>query len=145
MAGKVTGERLGEILVRKGLIRAEQLDQAVQCQVIFGGRLGTNLLELGHVQEDELNEVLAQKCQVPAVSHVRADISSRSISMFLRPRRLMSMYTSHVAGSAWRRLRAADSMLSMTSCWMGVNPTSELVSNRIATRKPFRSGRRNPS
>ena len=67
MPGKEQGERLGGILVRKGLLSAEQLEQAIQCQVIFGGRLGTNLLELGHVREDELNEVLAQKCQVPAV------------------------------------------------------------------------------
>lgn len=67
MAGKVSGERLGELLIRKGLLTREQMEQAVQCQVIFGGRLGTNLLELGHVGEAELNEALAQKCGVPAV------------------------------------------------------------------------------
>ena len=67
MPGKVQGERLGDLLIRKGLLTAEQLDQAIQCQVIFGGRLGTNLLELGHVGEEALNEALAQKCQAPAV------------------------------------------------------------------------------
>jgi len=67
MPGKEQGERLGEILIRKGTITAKQLDQAVQCQVIFGARLGTNLLELGHLTEEELNDVLGQKCQVPAV------------------------------------------------------------------------------
>ncbi len=54
-------ERLGDLLVNKGVITPEQLDQAVQCQVLFGGRLGTNLLELGFVKEDVLRELLEEK------------------------------------------------------------------------------------
>ncbi len=82
MAGKATGEQLGEILIRKGLISAEQLDQAVQCQVIFGGRLGTNLLELGHLGEEELSKALGQKCRVPAVPRQELEeIPSRVIAL----------------------------------------------------------------
>jgi hypothetical protein len=82
MPGKVQGERLGDLLIRKGLISAEQLDQAVQCQVIFGGRLGTNLLELGHLGEEELSEALGQKCRVPAVPREELEeIPSRVIAL----------------------------------------------------------------
>jgi len=85
MAGKAAGERLGDILIRKGLITPDQLDQAVQCQVIFGGRLGTNLLELGHLREAELNEILAQKCRVSAVRKEELeDVPPRVIQLVSR-------------------------------------------------------------
>lgn len=43
------------------LITSRQLDKVVQCQVLFGGRLGTNLLELGFISEDELRRLLENK------------------------------------------------------------------------------------
>jgi len=67
-------ERLGDLLVKKGLISSSQLDKAVQCQVLFGGRLGTNLLELGFVTEDGLRSVLEDKYGLPSVK--RDDLKS---------------------------------------------------------------------
>jgi len=61
-------DRLGDILIKKKMIFPEQLDQAVQCQVLFGGRLGTNLLELGFISEDQLRKILEEKYEIPAVS-----------------------------------------------------------------------------
>jgi hypothetical protein len=61
-------DRLGDILIKKKMIAPEQLDQAVQCQVLFGGRLGTNLLELGFISEDQLRKILEEKYEIPAVS-----------------------------------------------------------------------------
>lgn len=52
--------RLGEILVAKGKLSNDQLQKALQAQMIWGGHLGTNLIELGYVTEDELGEVLAE-------------------------------------------------------------------------------------
>ena len=57
-------ERLGDLLVRRRMIKLEQLDKAVQCQVLFGGRLGTNLLELGFITEDQLRRILEEKYQL---------------------------------------------------------------------------------
>ena len=37
----------GAYLLRTGAISSAQLNEATQAQVIFGGRLGTNLAELG--------------------------------------------------------------------------------------------------
>ncbi len=57
---------LGEMLIEAGKITAGQLDEALKCQVIFGGRLGTNLIELGYLDEDDLAEFLSKKTRVPA-------------------------------------------------------------------------------
>lgn len=46
--------RLGDFLLRQGLITPQQLKQALECQQIFGGKLGTHLLEQGFLKEDDL-------------------------------------------------------------------------------------------
>lgn len=56
--------RLGELLVAKGMLTDEQLKKALQAQMIWGGHLGTNLIELGYITEDELGEILAEAHQV---------------------------------------------------------------------------------
>lgn len=52
--------RLGELLVAKRKLTNDQLQKALQAQMIWGGHLGTNLIELGYITEDELGEVLAE-------------------------------------------------------------------------------------
>ncbi len=59
--------RLGEILVQEGSCSPELVRQALQNQAIFGGRLGTNLLELGAVAEDVLAFALGRKTGAPAL------------------------------------------------------------------------------
>jgi len=61
-------ERLGELLIKKGKISQNQLDQAVQCQILFAGKLGTVLLELGYIGEKELAEALAERYNAEAVA-----------------------------------------------------------------------------
>jgi len=39
--------KLGESLVKEDLITPQQLTMALERQVIFGGGIGTNLIELG--------------------------------------------------------------------------------------------------
>ncbi len=52
--------RIGDALVQRGLISAEQLGTALQVQHALGGPLGASLLELGLITERELGETLAQ-------------------------------------------------------------------------------------
>jgi len=59
-------ENIGDMLVTAGNITPAQLDEALKCQVIFGGRIGTNLIELGYLTEDELSRALSRKLGVPA-------------------------------------------------------------------------------
>ena len=61
-------ERLGEILLKKGKLTQAQLDQAVQCQILFAGKLGTVLLELGYIGEKDLAEALKERYQVDVIT-----------------------------------------------------------------------------
>jgi hypothetical protein len=65
---KEQDDRLGNYLIRQEIITPAQLDQAVQCQVLFGGRLGSNLLELGFISEETLRGLLEEKYKVASVS-----------------------------------------------------------------------------
>jgi hypothetical protein len=53
--------QIGELLVRAGAVSPSDLDDAVGWQVLYGGRLGTNLLELGLVEERALAECLGRQ------------------------------------------------------------------------------------
>lgn len=57
---------LGELLIQEGLATPAQIDSALKAQVIFGGRLGTNLVELGVIDLDALTRVLSKHFGVPA-------------------------------------------------------------------------------
>lgn len=60
--------RLGDLLLKQGLVTTAQLDEALKYQVIFGGKLGTNLIEMGILEEDDLARALSQQFLVPTVS-----------------------------------------------------------------------------
>jgi len=53
--------RLGELLLGEGLVTTEGLEEALESQVIHGGRLGTNLVELGLLQEKDLARLLGKQ------------------------------------------------------------------------------------
>jgi hypothetical protein len=55
---------LGRMLVEDGLISSQQLQEAIYNQVIFGGKLGTNLLEFGYIDEETLARYLARQHKV---------------------------------------------------------------------------------
>ncbi|MGE0402968.1 MAG: hypothetical protein AB7T06_40050 [Kofleriaceae bacterium] len=68
--------RLGEHLVQAGLIKREQLAEALRAQVVWGARIGTNLVELGHLEIDDLSRTLGRQLKMPSAlaSHFeRAD------------------------------------------------------------------------
>lgn len=46
--------KFGTLLVEEGLITVAQLEEALQVQSSYGGKLGTNLIELGFANADEL-------------------------------------------------------------------------------------------
>ena len=58
----------GKFLVKQKVITVEQLTEALNYQVIYGGRLGTNLVESGFIKEEELVKELAKYHHVSAVS-----------------------------------------------------------------------------
>jgi hypothetical protein len=58
--------RIGELLVHAGLVTQAQVDEALRSQVVWGGRLGTNLIELESVDLDDLALWLGRQHQMPA-------------------------------------------------------------------------------
>src|SRR5438552_12545778 len=62
----IMSSRLGEILVKEHLITADQLKQAMAHQRQNGGRLGTALMQLGFISDDEITEVLSRQHGLPS-------------------------------------------------------------------------------
>src|SRR5947209_19471759 len=79
---KPTGQRLllGEMLVHRGLISAEQLTQALTKQRQSGEYLGAVLVHLGIVNEMQLVEALAEQLDIPSVHLAEQTIDPAVIS-----------------------------------------------------------------
>jgi type IV pilus assembly protein PilB len=70
-------ERLGDLLVREGLITREQLDKALQEQRQNGTRVGYNLVKLGFIKETELTKMLARQYRMPAVDLSKFEVDPK--------------------------------------------------------------------
>ncbi|NUO38532.1 MAG: Flp pilus assembly complex ATPase component TadA [Gemmatimonadaceae bacterium] len=73
----MTTERLGDLLVREGLITRDQLEKALQEQKQNGTRVGYNLVKLGFIAETELTKMLARQFKMPAVDLSRFEVDPR--------------------------------------------------------------------
>jgi type IV pilus assembly protein PilB len=62
-----TGMRLGDLLLKEGLISREQLDKALLDGKQNGTRLGYALVKLGYVTETDITKMLARQFRMPAV------------------------------------------------------------------------------
>ena len=60
---------LGDWLVHKGLVQAEDLERAVQVQQAAGGRLWPLLVRIGAISEDLLLQTLSERLGVPYLRH----------------------------------------------------------------------------
>jgi len=76
-APAASSERIGEILVREGLITRDQLNLALQDQREAGTRIGYSLVALGFVKEIELTRTLARQYRMPAVDLTNFEIDPR--------------------------------------------------------------------
>jgi hypothetical protein len=77
--------RLGELLLGERRIRPEQLAEALESQVVYGGRLGTNLVELGVLSEQALAEALGRLHRMP---HVFGDVVPAPEALLLVPAKI---------------------------------------------------------
>ncbi|HEU4994319.1 MAG TPA: ATPase, T2SS/T4P/T4SS family [Gemmatimonadaceae bacterium] len=76
-APAATSMRIGDLLIREGMITKEQLDKALQEQRQNGTRVGYNLVKLGFVPELELVKTLAKQFKMPAVDLSRFEVDPR--------------------------------------------------------------------
>ena len=76
-----SNDRLGDILMREGLITREQLATALSEQKSTGHRLGYVLVKLGLVQELEVTKVLARQYRMPAVDLSRFEVDPKMLKL----------------------------------------------------------------
>lgn len=60
--------RLGELLIRAGMLKPQDLERALNEQKIRGGKLGSNLVRLGLVSEEKLIAFLSKQFGVPPIN-----------------------------------------------------------------------------
>ena len=73
--------KLGEMLVKAGLISTEQLGEALESQKGNGEKLGFNLIKLGYVREDDITQLLSEQFGVPSINLRHFEIDDSVISL----------------------------------------------------------------
>ncbi len=71
--------KLGELLIHQNLLTQAQLEEALQAQVIFGGKLGTILIEMGLINEKVLGDALRQMLGFPCAQAEEMENIPRSV------------------------------------------------------------------
>jgi type IV pilus assembly protein PilB len=61
-------QRLGDLLVKEKIINTEQLDQAIKLQKEASCRLGTALVKLGFMTDEDVTNFLSKQYGVPAIN-----------------------------------------------------------------------------
>ncbi len=69
--------RIGDLLLREGLVTQDQLNKALQEQRHNGTRVGYNLVKLGFVKETDLTRMLARQHRMPAVDLTKFQVDAR--------------------------------------------------------------------
>ena len=113
--------KIGEMLVALSACPQEAIQEALHSQSFFGGRLGTNLLQMGAVEEARLADALARLYRIPSISG-DVDIDGRTIALV--PRRFVETYevvpyaidqrTLHLLVCDPRNVRAVDEIAFAT-------------------------------
>ncbi len=71
--------KLGTLLLRNATIGLAQLEAALRNQVLYGGRLGTNLVELGFLDLEQLSMYLAELIGLPIATATLLDEADRAL------------------------------------------------------------------
>ena len=73
--------KLGEMLVKAGLISQDQLQEALEGQRQSGEKLGYVLVSLGYVKEDEITQLLSEQYGVPSINLRHFEIDDSVINL----------------------------------------------------------------
>src|SRR6266702_1338415 len=73
--------KLGEMLIKSGLLTPQKLQEALEYQKTNGGKLGLNLVKLGFVKEEDITRVLSQQYGVPAINLAKLEIDDTVVKL----------------------------------------------------------------
>ncbi len=71
--------KIGQLLVSNNIVTGEQLEKALELQKREGGRVGSNLIKLGFLTEEQLVEFLSKQYGVPSVPLAPDDVDTSII------------------------------------------------------------------
>src|SRR5690242_14933315 len=98
--------RIGELLVKHQIVTEGQLSEALRAQELFGGRVGTNLVELGYLSEQALAQFLSTQLGIPHIAASELDAVPEE-ALKLVPRALAEKYKVVPVSAQKRRIRLA--------------------------------------
>jgi type IV pilus assembly protein PilB len=74
-------DRIGELLVQKNLLSAEQLERARDEAKLAGTRIGAQLTKLGFIEEEKLADFVSQQYNVPSINLDEFEIDEAVIKL----------------------------------------------------------------
>ncbi len=126
-------DRIGEMLLRAGIIDEDKLEKAVDYQRSQGGKVSSALIKLDFLDEDDLLEFLSRQLGLPTVSLDEIDVDPDSVKL-LQPsiaQKYMAIPygqvngTLHVAMADPTDLNAIDDIKFMTDLAVEVSIATE--------------------
>lgn len=82
-------KKLGQLLVEDGLLDESQLQEGLEAQEELGGRLGSNLVRMGFISEEQLASFLGRQLGLPCITRLER-VSPEAIRRL--PRQLAVQY-----------------------------------------------------
>jgi len=101
----MTKERIGERLINSALITPEQLKEAQVTQKQTGYRLGSQLVKLGHLTEEQLVQFLGEQYGVPSI--ILKDFQADTEVAKIIPLNLVQKYNAIAFGREGQTLKVA--------------------------------------
>ena len=77
----MSGTRLGDLMVKESLIAPEQLAQALEYQKKNGGRLGSCLIKMGFVNDEDVTTFLSRQYGVPSINLAYFEVDSDVVKL----------------------------------------------------------------
>ena len=77
----MSGTRLGDLMVKESLITPEQLAQALEYQKKNGGRLGSCLIKMGFVNDEDVTTFLSRQYGVPSINLAYFEVDSDVVKL----------------------------------------------------------------
>jgi hypothetical protein len=117
--------KLGQLLIKENLITPQQLEEALKYHMIYGLKLGSSLVEMGYVSEEQLAQLLSDKLGVPRASRkeltaIPKEVISRISSELAAKFRVIPFFIDHnrlcVAMSDPTDFRAVEELGFITDC-----------------------------
>lgn len=78
---RVTVKQLGELLIERKIITAEQLQKALDFQKVNGGLIGEVLVQLGFAKEEDIAQVLTAQYGFPYLPLANYDIDAEVVKI----------------------------------------------------------------